>query len=187
MKVCTKPCTLPVATLQSFNGLQNIHKTGTSLGLLYLAGVQLHIGWLRSLLRYQNHWLGKSYPSYAKYKGLVNKAKVIILLPEECLCSYHFTALFTSVPVDPAFNIIKDLLEKDDKLWDRTVLSEQNIIELLGFFLHTTYFFQNRFYEQVGGESMGSPVSSIVANLYMEHSEKEALWSASNPPGIGLG
>ena len=29
---------------------------------------------------------------------------------------------------------------------------------------------------------MGSPVSPIVANLYMEHFEKEALYSASNPP-----
>ena len=28
---------------------------------------------------------------------------------------------------------------------------------------------------------MGSPVSPIVANLYMEHFEREALWSASNP------
>ena len=34
---------------------------------------------------------------------------------------------------------------------------------------------------------MGSPVSPIVANLYMEHFEREALWSASNPPSIGLG
>ena len=29
---------------------------------------------------------------------------------------------------------------------------------------------------------MGSPVSPIVANLYMEHFEREALHSASNPP-----
>ena len=29
---------------------------------------------------------------------------------------------------------------------------------------------------------MGSPVSPIVANLYMEHFEMEALPSASNPP-----
>ena len=34
---------------------------------------------------------------------------------------------------------------------------------------------------------MGSLVSPIVANLYMEHFEREALWSVSNPPGIGLG
>ena len=34
---------------------------------------------------------------------------------------------------------------------------------------------------------MGSPVSPIVANLYMEHFEREALLSASNPPGFGSG
>ena len=48
---------------------------------------------------------------------------------------------FTSVPINPALNIIKDVLEKDEKLKDRTVLSVQNITELLGFCLHNTYFF----------------------------------------------
>ena len=49
--------------------------------------------------------------------------KGITLLPGECLCSDDVTALFTSVPIDPALTIIKDLLEQDDALWDRTVLS----------------------------------------------------------------
>ena len=31
---------------------------------------------------------------------------------------------------------------------------------------------------------MGSPVSPVVANLYMEHFERKALRSASNPPGM---
>ena len=83
--------------------------------------------------------------------------------------------LFTSVSIDPALNIIKDLLEKDDKLNDRTVLLVQNIIELLGFCLHNTYFsFQNKFYEQIEGVAVGSPVSPIVANLYMESFERKA-------------
>ena len=34
---------------------------------------------------------------------------------------------------------------------------------------------------------MGSLVSPIVANLYMEHFQRKALWSASHPLGIGLG
>ena len=34
---------------------------------------------------------------------------------------------------------------------------------------------------------MGSPVSPIVANLYMEHLEREALWSPPPLPGIGSG
>ena len=52
----------------------------------------------------------------------------------------------TSVPIDPALNIIKELLDQDTTLWDKTVLSVQDIIELLGFCLHNTYFsFQNKF------------------------------------------
>ena len=79
------------------------------------------------------------------------------------------SALFTSVLVDPALNI-KDLLEKDHTLKERTVLVVNDIILLLEFFLENTYFsFQDQFYEQVEGEAMGSPVSPIVANLYIEY------------------
>ena len=74
-------------------------------------------------------------------------------------------------------------MENDEKLNDRTVLSVQNIIELLRFCLHNTYFsFQNKFYEQVEGVPVGSPVSPIVADLYMECFERKALSSAINPP-----
>ena len=100
----------------------------------------------------------------------------------ESLCSYDVTALFTSVPVDPAVNIIMGLLEEDTSLHNRTVLSVHNIIQLLGFCLHNAYFsFQGQFYEQVEGAAMGSPVSPIVTNLYMEHFERTALRTASNP------
>ena len=64
----------------------------------------------------------------------------------------------------------------NEKLQDRKVLLVQNIIELLRFCLHNTYFsFHNKFYEQVEGVAMGSLVSPIVVNLYMEHFVNEAL------------
>ena len=76
------------------------------------------------------------------------------------------SALFTPGPIDPALNIIRDLLEKDEKLKDRKVLSVQNIIGLLGFCLHNTCFsFQNKFYAQVEEVAMGSPVSPIVCKF----------------------
>ena len=112
----------------------------------------------------------------------ISKVRETTLLPGECLMSYDVTTLFTSVPIDPALNITKDLLENDDNLGNRTVLSVQNIIDLLGFCLHSTYFsFQNKFNEQVEGMAMGSPVSPILANMYMEHFEGEALRSSSHP------
>ena len=112
----------------------------------------------------------------------VSRAKGLTLQLGVCLTSYDVTSLFTSVPMESALNIIKNLLEKDEKLNDRTVLSVQNIIELLGICLHNTYFsLQNKFYEQVEGAAMGSPISPIVANLYMEHFERKAPRSATNP------
>ena len=92
------------------------------------------------------------------------------------------SALFTSVPVDPALNINKDLLEKDHTLKERTVMEVSDIILLLEFCLKNTYFsFQDQFYKQVEGAVMGSPVSPIVASLYMERLEQKALSTAPNP------
>ena len=92
-------------------------------------------------------------------KDFAEQVKNITLLPGECLSSYNVTTLFTSVPVDPALGIIKDLLEEDPTLKERTVLSVGDIVVLLEFFLKNTYFsFQGQFYEQVEGVAMSSPV-----------------------------
>ena len=119
----------------------------------------------------------------------MEQVKHITLAPEECLSSYDVSALFTSVPVDTALNILKDLLERDHTLKERTVMAVCDIILLLEFCLKNTYFsFQDHFYEQVEGAAMGSPVSPIVANLYTEYLEQKALSTAPNsPPGSGAG
>ena len=88
-----------------------------------------------------------------------------------------------SHPIDPALNIIEDLLKKDHTLKERTVLAVSDIILILEFCLKNTYFsFQDQFYEHVEGAAMGSPVSPIVANLYMEYLEQKALSTVPNPP-----
>ena len=97
-------------------------------------------------------------------------------MPEECLSSYDVSAFFTSVPIDRALKIIKDLLVKDPALKDRTVIGIDDIILLLEFCLKNTYFsFQGQLFEQVEGVAMGSLVGPIVANLYMEYLERKAL------------
>ncbi|XP_014666938.1 PREDICTED: uncharacterized protein LOC106808648 [Priapulus caudatus] len=53
-------------------------------------------------------------------------------------------------------------------------------MELLEFGLTTTYFmFGGQLYQQKLGTAMGSPVSPIVANLYMEDLEQTAINTAS--------
>ena len=171
-----------------FYGLPKIHKTGNPLRPIVSSRGSVTYGVAKVLSKVLKPLVGKS-PHHIQSTGdLESKAKGLTLQLGECLSSYDVTSLFTSVPIDPALNIIKDLLEKDEKLNDRTVLSVQNITELLGFCLHNTYLsFQNKSYDQVEESPMGSPVSHIVANLYMEYFERKALASATNPSGYGTG
>ena len=57
-----------------------------------------------------------------------------------------------------------------------------DIILLLEFCFSNTYFsFQDQFNGQVEGAAMGSPVSPIVANLYMEYLEQKTVSTAPTP------
>ena len=61
----------------------------------------------------------------------------------------------------------------------------EQAISLLEFCLKTTYFqFQGRYFEQLTGAAIGSPISPIVANLYMEEFEIKAINTPEYPPGI---
>ena len=144
-------------------------------------------GVAKELTKILNPLVGKFPHHINSTHNFVEQVKHISLAPGECLSYYDVSALFTSVPVDPALKVIKDLLEKDSTLRDRTALPVEDIILLLEFCLKNTYFsFQDQFNEQVKGVAMGSLVSPIVANLYMEYLEQKAL-SPAPPLGFGRG
>ena len=48
--------------------------------------------------------------------------------------------------------------------------------------LRSTYQFREENFEQVDGAAMGSPLSPIVANLYMESLKRRALEKAPQRP-----
>ena len=67
----------------------------------------------------------------------------------------------------------------------KTSMTVKHILCLLEFYLKNTYFiFQGRFYEQIEGAAMGSPISPIIANLYMEAFETQAISIAPHPPSL---
>ena len=72
--------------------------------------------------------VGKSPHHINSTQDFVELVKHITLAPGECLSSYDVSALFTSVPIDPALKIIKDLLAKDPTLKDRTDIGIDDII-----------------------------------------------------------
>ena len=104
---------------------------------------------------------------------------------DEILVSFDVSSFFTNVPVDEAISIIRRILGEDRTLGDRTSLSLELIAELLGMCLKSTYFsYGGNFYEQKEGAAMGSPVSAVVANLYMEFFEELALETAPTRPRL---
>ena len=171
-----------------FYGLPQIHKPDTPFRPIVSSCGSVIYGVARELAKILKPLVGKSPHHINSTQDFVEQIKHITLGPGECLSSYDVSALFASAPVDPALHIIKDLLEKDHTLKERTVLAVSDIILLLEFCLKNTYFFfQGHFYEQVEGAAMGSSVSPIVANLYMEYLEQKALSTAPHPLGSGAG
>ena len=93
--------------------------------------------------------------------------------------SYDVVSLFTKTPIEEAISTIKCRLENDKTLKKRTNLNPCDIITLLKFVLETTYFrFGGEFYQQKFGVAMGSPVSPIVVNLFMEDLERQIILTA---------
>ena len=63
----------------------------------------------------------------------------------------------------------------DQTLIERTTPVQQ-LVHLTELCLHSTYFkCQSKFYKQTDGAAMGSPLSPIIANLFMEQLEEEAI------------
>jgi hypothetical protein len=83
--------------------------------------------------------------------------------PQDTLISFDVVSLFTKIPLNEAIQIIKEVTDPETA----------NLAEIC---LRSTFFsYQGEFYEQTCGVAMGSPLSPIVANLFMENFEKRAL------------
>ena len=126
--------------------------------------------------------VGQSQHHLKNTQHFIEKIQQVKLQQGEVISSYDVKVLFTSVPVDPAINIVQQRLTKDPTLPQRTQMSIPKIVTLLEFCLKNTYFlFQGKYYEQVHGAAMGSPISPLIANLFMEEFETKALQTAPHP------
>ena len=153
-----------------------IHKEGNPLRPIvdYTGSIAYNLS--RSLADVLSPLVGKTQYHVENSKSLMNDIKDLKLEDDETLVSFDVVSLFTNTPIDVTLQIIKERLENDTKLKDRTNLTPEDIIELLHFVLTTTYFkFNGEIYRQKFGTAMGSPVSPIVANLFMEYIEPTAI------------
>jgi hypothetical protein len=86
------------------------------------------------------------------------------------MISFDMVLFFTKVPIKDTMDLLEQHFKKD-------------ILRLICHVLTTSYFSYNgQFYEQIDGVTMGSPLSPIITNSYMEDFEERALDLTTHKP-----
>ena len=120
-------------------GLPKIHKKNIPLRPIISSIGSVSYGVAKELAKIIKPLVGTSEDHVNNTKEFTDEERPK-LEEGECITYYDVTALFTSVPVSSALEIIKDKLELDTDLPNRSIMTADNIIELLGFCLNNTYF-----------------------------------------------
>ena len=168
-----------------YYGLPKIHKQGVPLRPIISSRDSATSESAKELAKILKPLVGNSPHHVQNNQDFMDSIRDIKIKPEECITSYDVSALFTSIPIEPAINIIEQQLKEDKDLHSRTNMKIHHITSLLRFCLNNSYFsFQGRFYQQTEGAAMGSPISPIVANLFMEDLKVQAIRTSPTPPSL---
>ena len=126
----------------------------------------------------QNH-CGKTSSFVKDSTDFIKKIKHLLVNPEETLVSFDVSALFTSIPVPVALQVINSKISTCINVTNVCEIPAEKFIKLLELTLTNCIFcFNKKFYKQLHGAAMGSPVSPIIANIYMEYFESLAISSS---------
>ena len=166
-------------------GLPKIHKPAVPLRPIVDFTGSPTYAWARYLARILKPLFGKTNSFVLNSTEFSQEIRHLCLQHNEVMLSYDVVSLYTKVPVDEALNYVQGQLRQDTNLGERTGLTVDDIMEgCKHCLLSTTFVFEGGVYHQTEGLPMGSPLSPIIANLFMESFEQQALNSFINPPRI---
>ena len=98
------------------------------------------------------------------------------------MCSLDVSSLFTNVPLEETLNICLDKLYS---LADPPDLPRVVLRKLLQFATKKSHFlFDGKYYDQIDGVAMGSPLGPVLANLFMCNFEEKWLINAKISPSF---
>ena len=143
-----------------FYGLPKIHKTGTPFRPIVFSRGSITYGDAKELAHIIKPLVGQSPHHLKNTQHFIQQLQGKKLEPGEVITSFDVKALFTSVPAKPAIQIVRQRLQQDNTLPQRTCMSITQITSLLESCLTNTYFlFQGKYYEQVQGAAMEPPLA----------------------------
>lgn len=103
---------------------------------------------------------------------LTNKLKTIDLQDNTLLASFDVTNMFSNIPNKDCLNIIKRKFQNNNV----NPIIQQEIVQLLELCMNENYFkYNDEFYKQKDGLAMGSPLSPLLAQIFMSDFEESIL------------
>ena len=144
-------------------GSPKIHKDGTPLRPIvdFTGSVGYNVA--KSLADILSPLVGQSEHHVLNSKNLADDLRDLTIEEDEILNSHDMVALFTNTPIDLTLQILRERLEQDDDLKNRTRLSIDDILKLTEFSLSSVSYFSysGEIYRQRFGMAMGSPLSPL--------------------------
>lgn len=108
----------------------------------------------------------------------INKLKNVQIKPNYRIASFDIVDLYTNIPVHDTIAILKSNLGEANI---RSTDEINEIITLLEVVLNQNYFiFDGKYYIQKKGLAMGSPLSGLLADIYLNHYENTHIFSSAN-------
>ena len=163
-----------------FYGPPKIHKANCPMQLIVSACGNVTYQLAKFLTKILQKYTGMP-PSFIKdSKGFSQYLRSVHLGKDEVLVCFDVSALFTSILVPTALEVINRLFTehienpeargKYNCTFERNSmdLKKNEVMDLLKLVLENCVFsFQGNFFKQLHGAAMGSPCSSVVAKIYM--------------------
>ena len=141
-------------------GLPEIHKEGDPLRLIVNTIGSPTYQLEKFLAKTLNPFVGKTFSYIKDSTHFIESIKDVNLGKDDMLVSFDVISLYIKVIVDEAFKVIKEI-------------TNDEMANLVKICLKLTYFtFQGEIYEKIDGVAMGSPLSTVIVNIYMEHFER---------------
>ena len=99
----------------------------------------------------------------------------IIILPTKPCCHLTSKAFFTNIPLSFTLNLILESIYVDNTIeWNG--LNKSRLLKLLSWSTkNITFQFNNKFYKQLDGVAMGSPIGPLLADVMINYVIDKAI------------